>query len=246
MPTEEELRRANNRGDLIKRLFAVAISVGFAATLTQMTWIKNGTLPDSSEWIEIVGLITALIATLLSWDGYLSAIEDRPLTSFSRFGIDVLLVFLYMIMLITSKRANFLLALLAFVFVLYAIWNILTVRDYIEKYDPDANVVSPAPISAIFRVYVGGFTNRGGVRLSPVITSSWAVYFLALAVIARKHPGQIIPACAFALAGLAIHRFEHRAQKLGMLNRALMIVVLLIVALIYYKLYPWLDSVWGK
>ena len=41
--------RAEARADLIRRLFAVAISVGFAATLARMTWVQNGTLPNPAE-----------------------------------------------------------------------------------------------------------------------------------------------------------------------------------------------------
>jgi hypothetical protein len=39
--------RAEARADLIRRLFAVAISVGFAATLARMSWVQNGTRPNS-------------------------------------------------------------------------------------------------------------------------------------------------------------------------------------------------------
>jgi hypothetical protein len=38
--------RAATRDDLIRRLFGIAIAVGFAATLAKMKWVQNGTLPD--------------------------------------------------------------------------------------------------------------------------------------------------------------------------------------------------------
>ena len=69
--TDRLLARAAIRADIVKRLFAVAISVGFAARLAQMDWVKNGTFPNFGEWQQNLELFTALVATLLSWDSYL-------------------------------------------------------------------------------------------------------------------------------------------------------------------------------
>ena len=65
--------RAEARADLIRRLFAVAISVGFAATLARMTWVQNGTLPNAAELNQTLILATALLAAVLGWDGHLLA-----------------------------------------------------------------------------------------------------------------------------------------------------------------------------
>src|SRR5207248_9539885 len=87
------------RADLIRRLFAVAISVGFATTVATMDCVRNGTPPTFAEWEQVSILITALIATVLSWDGYLLAIETRQLVGFWRYAIDIVLVFIYMLLL---------------------------------------------------------------------------------------------------------------------------------------------------
>ena len=71
--------RAEARADLIRRLFAVAISVGFAATLARMTWVQNGTLPNPAELNQTLILGTALLAAILGWDGHLVAMSDKPL-----------------------------------------------------------------------------------------------------------------------------------------------------------------------
>jgi cation transport ATPase len=129
--TDRSKKKTDNRADLIRRLFAVAISVGFASTLVQMDWIKEGRLPNWIEAGQLFALVTALIATVLSWDAYLLAIEERPLTNPLRFAIDMVLIFTYMLLLIVSKHAQFFLPTLAVIFVLYVLWSILTVRDYI-------------------------------------------------------------------------------------------------------------------
>jgi hypothetical protein len=100
-PPTEDLRhiRAEARADLVRRLLAVAISVGVAATLAKMSWVQNGRLPDPAELNQTIALGTALAATILSWDGPLLAMPQRPLFGFGRFLVDVALVFVYMFLL---------------------------------------------------------------------------------------------------------------------------------------------------
>jgi hypothetical protein len=73
-----EATQANDRADLIKRLFAVAISVGAATTLYNMGWVRDGRLPCIAEYQQLLILVAAMTATVLSWDGYLWAIAQRP------------------------------------------------------------------------------------------------------------------------------------------------------------------------
>src|SRR5260370_12000465 len=105
--------RAKIRDDLIRRLFAVAISIGFAATLIKMGWVEKGSVPTLPEWEQLCILLTGLIATVLSWDGYLASIAAKPLIGFWRFAIDIMLVFIYMFFLISSAKPCFWLPLLA-------------------------------------------------------------------------------------------------------------------------------------
>jgi hypothetical protein len=96
-PTDPGLVRAKIRDDLIRRLFAVAISVGAATTLSRMGWVEHGRWPCLAEWQQLSILTAALMATVLSWDGYLYSINERPLRNFGRFAIDILLVFIYIL-----------------------------------------------------------------------------------------------------------------------------------------------------
>jgi hypothetical protein len=102
---DRRIEFAKIREDLIRRLFAVTISVGFAATLAAMPFIQHATYPSPPEWEQIAILLTALVTTILSWDGYLYAIAHRPLLGGSRYLIDISLVFIYMVLLITSKSS---------------------------------------------------------------------------------------------------------------------------------------------
>src|SRR5262249_54173260 len=65
-PAAQDVRqaRADARADLVRRFFAVAISIGFAATLARMTWVQNGRLPEPDEFNQTLALLTALLATV--------------------------------------------------------------------------------------------------------------------------------------------------------------------------------------
>jgi hypothetical protein len=136
--------RAEARADLIRRLFAVAISVGFAATLARMTWVQNGTLPNPAELNQTLILGTALLAAILGWDGHLVAMSDKPLFGFWRFLVNLALVFIYMFLLMASAHPECMLWTLAVIFVLYVAWDVLTMREQISHYDP-ALAGGPAP-----------------------------------------------------------------------------------------------------
>ena len=83
---------------------------------------------------RILELFTALVATLLSWDSYLLSIKEKKLTAFDRFAIDVLLIFIYMFLLITSKYVPILICTVATIFLLYVLWDALSIRDYPDRY----------------------------------------------------------------------------------------------------------------
>jgi hypothetical protein len=239
--------RADIRADFIKRLFAVAISVGFATTLTKMNWVETGSLPGRREWEQLAILATGLIATVASWDGYLASIQAKPLNGYGRFVIDILLVFIYMFFLISSQRASFWLPILALVFVLYFIWDVLTVREYFSQYD--ASLVPPGSdtyrvkFSDVVRVYVRGLLNKPATKRGPIITLSWAIFFAALAVLNYLATAryQVFVACGFAIAGLILYRLDKNAKTptanvrgYGMVYRVILICGLLGFAALYF------------
>jgi hypothetical protein len=128
--TSDSLRlaRAATRDDLIRRLFGIAIAVGFAATLAKMKWVQNGKLPDPGEFNQMLALTTALLATILGWDSHLLALRNAPLTDFARFLLHVVLVFVFMFQLMASTHPGCLLWTLAVIFFLYLLSDLLTIR----------------------------------------------------------------------------------------------------------------------
>ena len=133
--------KAEIRSDFIGRLFAVGVSVGFATAITRMNWVKTGDFPSHTELEQILILIGGLIASLLSWDRYLAAMEAAPLNYFWRYAIDVCLVFIYMFLLITSNNPGFFLPILTIIFSLYVIRDLLVIRQHIGEDKADLSTL---------------------------------------------------------------------------------------------------------
>jgi hypothetical protein len=150
--------QAGIRGDFIKRIFAVAVSVGFATSLAEMAWVREQRVPNIDEYQQLVILLTCLLATVLSWDGYFASIDNKPLKNPTRFYIDVIIVFVYMILLLIAFRAPLIfLPLLSIIFILYIVWDVMTVREFSGKYEvPERTTNRNATPTEIARVYIGG------------------------------------------------------------------------------------------
>jgi hypothetical protein len=234
--------RAEIRKDFIRRLFAVAISVGFATTLVRMDWVEKGDLPAGAEIDQLFILFLGLIVTVLSWDGYLASIEKKPLNGDGRFWIDIALVFIYMFLLISSKQSDFWLFTLVVIYVLYAAWDFLTVREHMVSYNKElvpsaATSDDRAPLRQILRVYADGFKDRTGIDRGPISTFSWALFFIFLWLIHRSLPTVgTIGTCLFAISGLALYRYDKRKTLKGqtvrgfsMPQRAILVVVILVL-----------------
>jgi hypothetical protein len=173
-PDPREAAQAKDRADLIKRLFAVAISVGAATTLYQMPWVRDGRTPCIAEYQQLLILIAAMAATVLSWDGYLRSIAQRPLRNFWRFAIDILLVFIYLFLLMTSKLLTWWLFIHALIYALYALWDFLTITDWIVEYYPSDRAAETLTIGG---VYAEGVKDGPQEGRGPIITISWGLYF---------------------------------------------------------------------
>lgn len=235
--------RAVIRDDLIRRLFAVAISVGAAATLSQMNWVQKGLWPCLAEWQQLLILIAAMTATVLSWDGYLFSIHDRPLISFWRFAIDIMLVFIYMLLLMTSKLLVWWLFLHAFIYVLYAIWDLLTIRDWKSKYYP-GKIIKPAQ-QTVIGVYTGGLTNKHGVSRGPIITLTWGIYFWALYFWnIRGLVDRIFVITIFVVLGLWLYR-KDKTDRFTMLSRAGVITLLFLACIALTCYGPRDATIWN-
>lgn len=234
--------RAEIRADFMRRFFAVAISVGVGYVLSRMKWVTEGSAPDLDEIRHLFVLLTALYATILSWDGYLLSIRSKPLFSTIRFGIDVLLVFTYMLMIMTSANETFWLLILAVIFVLYVSWDFLTVREHYDKYIVGESVDRRATISQTIAVYFGGLFGPLRYSRGPVITLIWCAYVVGLAAIVLNHGSyNVYLAGTFAIVGLTLYRADktrsggHYDRGFLMRNRLMFVFSLLLAA----ALGPW-------
>jgi hypothetical protein len=239
--------RAKIRDDFIRRLFAVAVSVGFAATLIKMRWVESGSFPTIHEWEQLAILLTGMIATVLSWDGYLASIADKPLNGYWRFAIDIVLVFIYMFFLISSQRSGFWLPILAIIFTLYVVWDALTVREHMRSYDISLVPAGSgddyrAKTSDVVRVYLRGFLNRANTNRGPIITLSWAIFFVILALLNFNNARyQVFVTCGFAILALILYRHDKvvisgavAVRGYMMLYRSILIAGLLAFAALYF------------
>jgi hypothetical protein len=248
-PSNEDIR-AKIRDDLIRRLFAVAISVGAAATLAQMQWVQVGRWPCKAEWQQLFILVAALTATVLSWDGYLFAIAERPLRSFWRFAIDILLVFIYMFLLMTSRLLVWWLFVHALIYTLYAIWDMLTVFDWLPRYYYRTPEGSRQTLSG---VYLGGLRDSAHVSRGPIITIVWGLYFWALyflndrALIWLNVPGlneRIVGTTLFVMLGLYLYR-EDKTKRYTLFRRIGTIAALLLASAAYLIWLPLDQTIWA-
>jgi hypothetical protein len=239
----EDLRqaRAEARADLLRRLFAIAISVGFAATLARMTWVQNGTLPDHAEFDQTLILATALLATILGWEGHLLSMADRPLFGFSRFFVNLVLVFIYMFLLMASAHPECVLWTLAAIFVLYVIADIFMIREHFARYDQAATDAARASARQIWNVYAGGFTGQAQIPRGPAITAAWMAYFVLLAIAGNGRAyAHVRTTVAFAVIGLVGYWVDAAsppasAGRPAMRRRALIMLASLIAAVIYFR-----------
>jgi hypothetical protein len=209
--------QANDRLDLVRRLFAVAISIGLGSTIVSADWVRKGIWPAAQDVQQIFIVLLALFATVLSWDGYLSSVRKKPLNDWPRFVIDVLLVFIYMFLIITSNKPWFWLPIICLMYSLYVIWDALSVWQYPATFDNKFEEEKHRRSVALVRVYVFAICNRPGIDRGPLISLMWAGYFFALLIIIwRFFPSfHVLAAVGFAAAGLAGYRRDKLLMREG-------------------------------
>lgn len=127
---------SNSRQDLIKRLFAVTISVGFATQLSRIvfepSFISGNQLNlgpmFAARWKEVGLLLISLITVIGSWDGYLSSTARRPLEDKFRFFVDIAIVFTYLLLMLSSQFFDLWFVVLETIFTLYVMWDLGSIR----------------------------------------------------------------------------------------------------------------------
>lgn len=201
-PPDQTGGAAGDRGDLIKRLFAVAISIGFGNAVAGSNWVKYGRMPSAEEGHQIAIVLVAVIATILSWDGYLTSIRNKPLKSLWRFAIDVVLVFSYMFIFITSKHSQFWLPIISFMFILYILWDIKSILEFPDQY-ADKYV-------SVADVYYNGLKGSAKYNAGPVITAWWALLFFISTYLYLLQNTDLYVTCFLAVVSLYVYRLDKR------------------------------------
>jgi hypothetical protein len=183
-----------------------------------------------------------MTATILSWDGYLWSIEERPLRNFWRFAIDILLVFIYMFLLMTSKLLTWWLFIHALIYTLYAIWDLLTVYDWLPKYYYRTPEGAQLTIRA---VYIGGLRDSTDVSRGPIITIVWGVYFWILYFLnVHELLNRITGTTVFVVLALYLYRRD-KAKRFTMCRRLGWVVGLLLANVAYARWGPTDGAIWN-
>jgi hypothetical protein len=224
--TEQELRetKAKIRDDFMRRLFAVAVSVGFATTFSKMEWVIQARIPNTQEWAQLAVLGVAFLATIQSWDGYLVSIQAKKLYNSWRFTIDIVLVLIYMFLLINSNHYYILPPVMALVFLFYFLWDFLTIREHYTQYNKCADR-NDASFKEALSVYLKGAMDTTDIYKGPIITLSWLVYFWMFAgIVLLNKPKNVIFICFFELVGLYCYRWD-KSVKFSMISRLALIVL---------------------
>ena len=202
-----------HRIDFIRRLFVVAITVGFASRIVDMQWFSIHRWPTRSEWHAIVLLIVGLVAVIESWEGYFSVIAERPQKTITRFVIDIMVAFAFLFLLLSSTYLPFFVSILAIIFMLYVFWNASLFLEYGEEYVASSGTSVPGRNRALslLKQYVRGMYDPLSSTYSIGITSYWALYFLLICLTTLLVKKEMTFAVAlFTVYGLSLYGIDKR------------------------------------
>jgi hypothetical protein len=215
-PKEREDHWAKERLDLVRRLFAIAISVGVGAALVKTGWVTEGHFPHRNEWEQIAIVFLALFATVLSWDGYLMSVRKKPLHDWPRFTIDIFLVFTYMFLIVTSDKGQFWLPIVCVIYAMYILWDALSVRQFPKIFDASAVDVPRRWPTTLIRVYGLAVVNKPGIDRGPIISLCWGCYFGLLLGLVHLFPRyNTFLALAFTFLGMCCYRWDKARLRNG-------------------------------
>lgn len=172
-----------HRLDFIRRLFVVAITVGFASRITGMEWFTAHRWPTRPEWQAIALLAVGLAAIIESWEGYFASIGNRPQKTITRFIIDIMVVFAYMFLLLSSAYLPFFVSIMFIIFLLYVSWNISLLIEYRDEFIPKASTVKQERSISVTSQLSRSFYDPSSSLYGMGITISWALYFLFICII---------------------------------------------------------------
>jgi hypothetical protein len=223
--TAAESAAAGDRNDFIKRLFAVAVSVGFATTATTtLLWIVTFSLPDRAGARSSALLLASLLLVVQSWEGYLASVRNYPLKDRVRFIFDIILVFEYLLLLHLSVDTNdvthhkFITAICT-IFVTYLVWDYFRIIAFKENYNKINNAAGA--IVPFFKGLVTGDTGYKG----PSITFWWLLYFLVVYILS-DFTGciQFYSMIAAIVYGLIMYRLD-KTYRFGIITKIISLII---------------------
>lgn len=160
--------------DFIDPLFAIVIHISIVEGIMQQDWFDDPSLivENWTHAFELVVLGLAYVFVILSWVGYHISIMHYPLKpdtfpGILRFGIDVLLLFLYWLLLLKFEEPQFEVLLLAVIFVLFIPWDMLKKMEWPDRDKPERRGVTilwAGLFVALALIYWFGFSRDAGLR----------------------------------------------------------------------------------
>lgn len=213
--SDSEPEPSKSRVDFVKRLFAVTVSVGFASQLSRLLPQPQGNghtlhlLPVlERQWRDLILDLVSIIAVVASWEGYLSSVRMVPINDLGRFYIDIAIVFLYLILLLSTSFYAPWFYILTAIFALYGVW------DWRKRLRPE---------------YVHSAT-PGLDQATNFITAHWLLYFVVLAIAKDVKPnaGFLLAALA-AASGVVFYRVDKVREFNWRRKAACMLIPLLAV-----------------
>jgi hypothetical protein len=212
---------AEARHDLIKRFLPVALSVGFAARLVDINWVKNGTPITYDQLEQLARLFTGVFVAVSGWEWYHRDLKWHPLNNAGRFFVDVAVVITTIVFLYSAKDEAHWFGSLIFIFFLYLIWDGLTIWEYKEDFHPSTGPLGFQPL-------------RG-----PITDFLWFIYFVAIAYLTlwpfSTYNYQTFVACLFVFLGalsLRLLASEPEGMSGGQLAWAAFVRGLVVIGLI--------------
>jgi hypothetical protein len=177
----------SHRSDLIRRLFAIVLSVGFGGAVAAAPWVRENRLPLPSELEPLTLLAGGLILVIVSWERYHQAVKSDE--SPALFYLEVLLVLSYLMLLLLSKSWITFIVSLSVVYALYATWWIAML---------------------VLRL-------RSSADVLPRLASTvlWLCFFLWLAVFSQTHPLRVWHAGVVATIAILLYRWNRTRRTVG-------------------------------
>lgn len=206
-----------DRVDLIKRLFGVSISVGFASQFSRIVLspgyshdyhLDTGRLAGD-HWRDGTLLIISLIGVVASWEGYLRAIHNNPLEDRARFYIDIILVILYLVLMLSSQIFYLWFHVVVLIFFCYLLWDIARILN--------------------LRKDAARKDTRKGPSASISITGVWFGFFIVLDLLVHFDLVRIadgwldfVGGAAAALLGFVLYRVD-KWKRPGWFSKAFLV-----------------------